>query len=119
MTSKNNKKELLIALLGAIFLCLFFSSTDPHNLSAGLLLVPPVLIFIILFALSKYVLKSLTEMSRKRLRLSAGVVAITPVLLLLFSSLGQLSLRDVVLILCLVFGLSAYLSRASMLSTGP
>ena len=108
------QKKLIIALLSAIFLCLFIFSTDPRNLSAGLLLVPPILLFVILFTLSYAVLAAFTSISKSKLRLMSGVVAMAPVLLLLLASLGQLTGKDTLLSLLFVGGLAGYFGKARL-----
>jgi|GEM_PF-3688466 len=114
MNKLYRQKKLWIALLGVIFLCLFIVSTDPRQLSAGLLLVPPVLLFVILFAVSLTLLRAYTEVPKARQRLASGVIAIAPVLLLLMASLGQLTGKDTLLSLLFIGGLAAYFSRAAL-----
>ena len=87
------QKKLSIVLLGTISLCLFIISTDPRKLSASLLLVPPVLLFIILFTLGLSLLSAFTEVPKAKQRLMSGVLASAPVLLLSLASLGQLTGR--------------------------
>lgn len=114
MNKLYRQKKLSIALLSAIFLCLFIFSTDPRKLSASLLLVPPVLLFIILFVLSTALLQAFTEVPKTKQHLVSGVVATAPVLLLLLGSLGQLTGKDTLLSLLFVGGLAAYFSRAAL-----
>ncbi len=113
MSRLRRQKKLWIVLLGTIFLCLFMFGTDPRNLSTELLLVPPTLLFVILFALSQAFLGVFTEIPRLKKRLVSGAIAIAPVLLLLLASLGQLTGRDTVLSLLFVGGLAAYFSRVA------
>ena len=111
------QKKLSIALLSAVFLCLFIFGTDPRNLSAGLLLVPPVLLIVILFAVTYAFLSAFTEVPKPKQRLMSGAVATVPVLLLLLASLGQLTGKDTLLSLLFVGGLAAYFSRAAIVHT--
>jgi hypothetical protein len=108
------QKKLYIALLGAIFLCLFIFSTDPRNLSAPLLLVPPIVLFGVLFTVAYAVLSAYTDVPKAKQRVMSGVIAIAPVLLLLFASLGQLTGRDTVLSLLFVGGLATYFGKAAI-----
>ena len=108
------QKKLSVVLLGAIFLCSFIFSTDPRKLSAPLLLVPPVLLFIVLFGLSYALLSAFTEVPKAKQRLMSGVLASAPVLLLLLASLGQLTGKDALLSLLFIGGLAIYFSRASL-----
>ena len=111
------QKKLILVLLGTISLCLFIFGTDPRNLSAPLLLVPPVLLFGILFGLAYAGLHAATGLPKAKQRLMSGVIASAPVLLLLFASLGQLTGKDTVLSLLFVGGLAAYFSRAAITHT--
>lgn len=108
------KKKISIVLLGTTFLCLFIFGTDPRNLSAPLLLVPPVLVFMILFVLAYAVFDAYIDMSKPKQRLLSGVIASAPVLLLLLASLGQLTGKDALLSVLFIGGLVAYFSRASL-----
>jgi len=111
------QKKLSIVLLSAIFLCLFIFSTDPRKLSAGLLLVPPVLLFAILFTLSLMFLSAFTNVPKAKQRITSGVIAIAPVLLMLLASLGQLTGKDTLLSLLFIGGLAAYFSRAVLVNS--
>ena len=108
------QKKLSIVLLGAVFLCLFIFGTDPRKLSVQLLLVPPVLLFGILFGLTYALLSAFTDVPKPKQRLMSGVVATAPVLLLLLGSLSQLTGRDTLLSLLFVGGLAAYFSRVRL-----
>jgi hypothetical protein len=110
------QKKLSIVLLGAIFLCLFIFSTDPRKLSAPFLLVPPVLLFIVLFGATYVLLSAFTELPKAKQRLMSGVLASAPVLLLLLASLGQLTGKDTMLSLLFIGGLAVYFSRASLVN---
>ena len=114
MNKLYRQKKLWVALSGAILLCLFVVSTDPRKLSASLLLVPPVLLFVVLFGFALSLLSAFTEVPKVKQRLMSGVLASAPVLLLLLGSLGQLTGRDTILSLFFIGGLAVYFSRASL-----
>lgn len=119
MNKLYRQKKLLIALSAVILLCLFIFSTDPQELSASLLLVPPVLLFIIMFVAVYATLSAYTNVPKVKQRLVSGVVATAPVLLLLLGSLGQLTGKDTLLSLLFVGGLAAYFSRAALNHSSP
>jgi hypothetical protein len=108
------QKKLWVAISGALFLCLFIFSTDPRKLSASLLLVPPVLLFVVLFSFAYAALSTFTEVPKAKQRLMSGILASAPVLLLLLASLGQLTGKDTLLSLLFIGGLAVYFSRASL-----
>lgn len=114
MNKLYRQKKLWFVLSSAIFLCLFVISTDPRKLSASLLLVPPVLLFVILFGVSLSLLGAFTEVPKAKQRLMSGVLASAPVLLLLLASLGQLTGKDTILSVLFIGGLAVYFSRASL-----
>jgi len=106
------KKKLIVVLLGTIFLCLFIFNTDPHELSAPYLLVPPAVVLLTLYMLSQAVIEGLLSVSAPKRRIMSLILALGPVTILLLASLGQLTPRDAVLSLLLVGGLAFYASRA-------
>lgn len=108
------QKTFTLALLAMVLLCSFIFSTDPRNLSAGLLLVPPILLFIIIYVLTYTAFQSYTEVAKAKIRVVSGVVATAPVILLLFGSLGQLTGKDTFLSLLFVGGLAAYFSKVAL-----
>jgi FtsH-binding integral membrane protein len=114
MNKLYRQKKLLIVLLSAVFLCLFIVSTDPRKLSAPLLLVPPVLLFVVLFGISFSVLSASTKVPKVKQKLISSALASAPVLLLLLASIGQLTGKDVVLSLLFIGGLTVYFSRATL-----
>ena len=114
MNTFYRQKKLSLVLLSTILLCLFIMSTDPRKLSAPLLLVPPVLLFVTLFGLAVSVLSAFTEVPKAKQRLMSGVLASAPVLLLMLASLGQLTGKDAFLSVLFIGGLAVYFSRASL-----
>ena len=107
------KKPLLFTLLyisGPIFVLL----TDPQSLPLPLLVLPFIWLFASLFALSWTVLKH-RNLSRKQIVLVSGIIATTPVLLAVFQSIHQLSIRDVFLSVGLVALTAVYMLRADFI----
>lgn len=93
-------------------------TTDPQQLPLLLLLLPFLLIYVA-FVLSLFlVTASLGVMARYRTKsklLIAAIIAVLPFSLILFSSLHQLTARDVVISISLVCVISFYVSRADYL----
>lgn len=114
MNKLYRQKKSIIVLLGAISLCSILVGTDPRKLSAGFLLVPPILLFITLFAASLVLLQSFTDVPKPKQRITSAVIASAPVLLLLLASLGQLTGKDTLLSLLFIGGLAAYFSRVTL-----
>lgn len=106
------QRKAVIVLSSTIFLSLFMLNTNPRELSAPYLLVPPLLVFLILYLLASMSLESMTKLSKQKRKIVSGVAAAGPMVLLLLASLGQLTPRDSVLSLLFIVGLAAYSSRA-------
>lgn len=121
----NNKikwaeKTRTLALLAILYFSLpvFIVSTNPNQLPLPLLLMPFGLIFSILFV-TIYLVGSRTRLLRGlEQRRQYGVVGLLsgiPILLLVFQSLHQLTIRDVIIAISMVFATAFYISRADFL----
>lgn len=86
-------------------------NTNPRELSAPYLLVPPLLVFLILYLLASMILEMYTSLPTQKRKIVSGVAAAGPLMLLLLASLGQLTPRDSILSLLFIAGLAAYSSR--------
>jgi hypothetical protein len=91
-------------------------ATDPQSLPSIILITPFVLIFIILLAIISFIIRSQGVSEAGRLKL-AILGAVTPVLLLIMKSLGQLTLRDTFAIFALFAVAYFYTSRFGMQPT--
>jgi hypothetical protein len=103
--------------ISSIILLLFLLVTNPQSLPSISLVIPFVLLFIAIVCGLSYLLGLIGLSSRSRLRfgLLGGSV---PVVLLVLQSLGQLTLRDVLVILALFVTAYFYVSRLGMRSIG-
>ena len=111
MKSLQKKLPWVIGLLG---LFLIFT-TNPTRLPLILLIIPYVIVFIVLFAVSRKFIRHLkppvgNKASRKQTG-AAVIFAGFPTLCLLLQSIGQLSSRDLVILVILFGVLWFYLSR--------
>jgi hypothetical protein len=106
----------LLLLYGLLPLFLMF--TNPDKLPLPLLLVPFLIIFTALFLTVMFVgshTHFLKGISTRRKYAIAGFVAALPMLLALFQSLHQLTIRDVLIAVALIVGVIFYISRADFL----
>lgn len=103
---------LTYLLLPLILLFLLFITTNPYQLPLAVLIIPFVLLFIISFQCSLIVLAKLykTE-SKRRLRLNAIIIAGGLSVMALLQSIRQLSVQDLIIIVCLIAILSFYARR--------
>jgi hypothetical protein len=107
-------KKLLTGLLfiiGPVFLL----TTDPNALPLPLLVVPFIWLFSSLFVASWMLLSRKDNISRRQVALVAGIIASVPVLLAVFQSIHQLSIRDVLLSVGLVVLAAVYMLRADFM----
>lgn len=92
----------------------FFALTDPGRLPIALLIVPFMWLFIALFVTTWLVLKREGQAKRRR-SIIATAAATLPVLLLVFQSIHQLSIKDVLLAVVLLVAITFYLSKADFI----
>jgi len=101
----------LLYLFGPVFLV----TTDPSRLPLVLLVVPFLWLFAVLSVTTWLILKNRPSVTRKQAVLVSGVMATIPVLLAIFQSIHQLSLRDVLLSTGLVLLAAVYMLRADFI----
>lgn len=94
---------------------LFILLTNPHNLPLPLIILPFLWLFTVLFVTSSLILKSRKGITKRKIVIVAGVIASLPVLLAIFQSIHQLSIKDVLLSLGLVLLAAWYVLRADFI----
>ena len=110
----NLRRHILVAglyLLGPVFLL----NTDPQKLPLPLLVLPFVWLFSVIFISTLLVLSKRPSVTKKQRVMVAGIVASIPVLLIIFQSIHQLSLKDVLLSVSLVLLAAFYMLRADFI----
>lgn len=114
---KSHTLVILVLLLG-MFILLF--ATNPNNLPLPLLILPFVLLFLIIFTSTLFVIQRRSS-SMKLLTPKSSIIAFTvagvPVLLAVFQSIHQLSIRDVLISAGLFGGIVFYLSKTDVLTS--
>jgi hypothetical protein len=101
-----------IVILAGCFLALIvlFFTTDPNSVPSSILVLPFLLLFLLLLTAIYVLLQTRGVPSHKSLKIGA-LGAVAPLALLVLQSIGQLTVRDV-LVLAALFGLSYfYISR--------
>ncbi len=112
--NKDLRKIALYALTYAS-LPLFLMLTSPRDLPIVALLVPFLLFFIILFFTFTILIRVFSSgVTVRKRRITAGAMAMFPVLLLLLQSIGQLSLRDVTIVIALMTIIVFYVMRSDI-----
>lgn len=118
MDKKINKRVYMAVSLGALYLFgpVFFVATDPSKLPLPLLIIPFLWLFTCIFVTMWLLLRQKRNVAPRQAVIVAGVVATFPVLLAVFQSIHQLSIRDVLLSVTLVVFTAIYLLRADFIS---
>lgn len=97
-------------VLTSSILLLFVTVTDPRNLPSSLLVLPFVFIFLALLFGCVAIFEYFGLRKDRRLKFASFVAAV-PLILLVLQSLGQLTVRDA-LVLLVLFGVAYfYVSR--------
>lgn len=104
-------------LITALYLSgpLLILTTNPGKLPLPLLVLPFMWLFACLFVTSWFLLSRKRGVSKKQAAMVSGVVASIPVLLAIFQSIHQLSIRDVFLSVGLVVLTAIYMLRADFI----
>ena len=99
-------------------LLIFLMSTDPTKLSLPLLLIPFIWIGLCLYVLIKHVLGHISgrfrRISKNRKTSIAFTLAAVPVCMLLLRSIGQLTIRDVLILAGLIAIGTFYVGRVRL-----
>lgn len=114
-TKKRTKRLVGLSGIGLLYCLgvLFFVTTDPTNMPLPLLVVPFLWLFAVIFISILYLL-SIKHVfgARKRRILAASIAAALPVLLLVFQSIHQLTIKDVLLSVAIIAVASFYIEKA-------
>lgn len=95
---------------------LFFMTTDPDKIPLPLLIVPFLWLFAVVFLLTKLVLHYKTKASNKQALIISSLLACLLVLLFVFQSIHQLTIRDLLISLAIIGIAGVYLMRADFIS---
>lgn len=100
------KKALFFAAACFVTLLILFFITDPNKVPSFVLVLPFLLLFLVIFLLISHILEKKGLPDRKRLKIAA-LGAGMPLVLLVLQSIGQLTVKDV-LVLSVLFVLSYF-----------
>ena len=115
----SNKTKLLKQYIGPIVLLLvgplFIVTTNPDNLPLPFLVLPFIWLFASLLVGTRLLLKRQTKASNAQIWYISVLVALVPVLLLVFQSIHQLSIQDILLTAGIVVIATVYMLRADFI----
>lgn len=103
-------KQIGLLLLPFVLLVAFLLFTDPYSIPLALLTIPFVLLGIGVFRLFSFTLNA-TRLSDTKIRLISGLITSLILLMTILQSIQQLSLKDFLLMVALLVGLTFYLRR--------
>lgn len=107
------RQIILISLL-FIGLILFISFTSPKTLPLPFLVLPFLALYTALFLSLKVIVTSYRARTRTK-TIVAGLLSSFPVLLLVFQSIHQLTMKDFLIIFGLITIIAFYLSRSEFI----
>jgi uncharacterized membrane protein len=112
-----NTLHKLLPLIFFIILFLFFANTNPFTLEPYLYVIPYTLLFFGAYFSSVAVLKSryIKRGSSNKTNIASVLFGLYVVLLLALLSIGEMSLRDVVIMSLLFAGCVAYVFKIDIL----
>ncbi len=100
----------IVSLCGLVFV-LMLLTTNPNRLPSIFLIIPFLLLFLCLWLGSLGFFGSLLGMTRKKAMRLSVTVAVIPTSMLVLQSIGQLTVRDAIIISVLFCIVYFYLSR--------
>ena len=116
MQNKSLKFPVKIALV-YLAIPVFMMATNPDSLPLPLLTIPFLLVFVALYlTVGRLLRRYFYNLRDKPLKGVAVALAGLPVLLIILQSVGQLSIRDLLIIVGLILGLVFYFRKADFLN---
>jgi hypothetical protein len=119
MDDETRKQKITkVGLISLVYAAgpLFFILTDPEKIPLPLLILPFLWLFAVVFVSTKLVLRYRTSATPKQVTIVANLLACLLVLLLVFQSIHQLTIRDVFISLAIIGIAAVYLLRADFIS---
>ena len=110
-------RALKIAALACmcVFGPVFFMTTDPSKLPLLLLIVPFAWSFSMLYLITYLLVTRNTKAGKRQARIISSLLASLVVLLMLFQSIHQLSVKDVLISIAIIGLAAVYLLRADFI----
>ena len=107
---KTKRIQLFRLLITSTGLLVFLCFTNPNRLGVGYLFVPVVLLALLVYFATLLFFETVALYRPTRPRLVAMFISVLPCFGLLLKSVGQLTLKDVALLLLLIVAGSFYIS---------
>jgi hypothetical protein len=94
---------------------IFFMLTNPDNIPIPLLVLPFLWLFAVVFMSARLLLRRYVTASKKQINIVASLLACLLVLLFVFQSIHQLTIRDVFISFAIISIAGLYLLRADFI----
>ena len=94
---------------------LFFILTDPDHIPIPLLVLPFLWLFTVVFITVRLLLQRYATVNKKQLNIASSLLASLLVLLFVFQSIHQLTIRDVLISFAIIGIAGLYLLRADFI----
>lgn len=115
-TTKIKKRKIVRLLVIYAAGILFLALTDPSRMPVQYLVIPFLWLFVAIFlTVETIVERYIPALTTRRKVVIAGICAALPVLLVVFSSIHQLSVKDLFITVALVICASFYMLRADFI----
>lgn len=115
----NETTRKIKAIIGLVVLYLvgplFFILTDPNKVPIPLLVLPFIWFSAVIFITTRLIISGKTKASNKQGIITASLIAGLIVLLLVFQSIHQLTIKDVLISLAIIGIAAVYLLRADFI----
>jgi hypothetical protein len=110
------KRKFWLPFFTFVLLVTLLTATDPTKLPLPVLILPFFLGFAFIYLVTNRLVLSSMQINRKRAVIISGVAALVPTLLLMFQSVHQLTIRDVLVIVGLAVATAFYIVKADFIS---
>jgi hypothetical protein len=101
--------QLLLLLL--LLLALFFL-TNPEEIGVGFLLIPVILIFLVIYSCISFLLINVSTLKPRKRFLSAFTVGAGATLLIILSSVGSLTVYDLIVVVLFIMVSAVYIKKS-------
>lgn len=105
------KLYLVQFALLVVSLFAFFALTNPDNIGVGFLLVPVIVIFLISFSFINFIFVNLSPLDSRKRFLNSFAVSSGFTLLLVLSSVGSLTVYDLLAVAVFVIASTIYIKK--------
>lgn len=102
--------RVLLLLLPFLLLLLLMAATNPYKLPLAVLPLPFLLLGVGIYRLISFMLRT-ARLSPKRAKLISGITTAVVLMIAILMSIGQLNIKDFLILLVLLSGLTIYIQR--------